>query len=195
MSKTVEFLFDVGSPNAYLAYTQLPGLAARCGAEIVWTPMLLGGVFKATGNQSPASVPAKGAYMQIETARFVRRYGIPFQRNPHFPVNTLSLMRGAVAYQMEGDFQRYLKVIFEGMWVMPRKLDDPAELAAVLTAGGFDADDFVARIGRQEVKDRLIQNTEQAVARGVFGAPSFFVGEELFFGQDRLEMIEDALLD
>lgn len=193
MTKIVEFLFDVGSPNAYLAYARLPGVVERTGATILWTPMLLGGVFKATGNRAPGEVPAKGAYIQLETARFVARYGIPYQRNPDFPINTMALMRGAVSYQMDGDFESYLELIFEAMWVHPQKLDDEAVLKSVLTGGGFDWDDFGDRIGRQAVKDRLRANTEEAVVRGVFGAPSFFVGGELFFGQDRLDWVEEIL--
>ncbi len=193
MTKIVEFLFDAGSPNAYLAYARLPGIVERTGATIMWTPMLLGGVFKATGNRAPGEVPAKGAYVQLETARFVARYGIPYQRNPDFPINTMALMRGAVSYQMDGDFDSYLKLIFEAMWVHPQKLDDEAVLKSVLTGGGFDWDEFSDRIGRQAVKDRLRANTEEAAARGVFGAPSFFVGEELFFGQDRLDWVEEIL--
>jgi 2-hydroxychromene-2-carboxylate isomerase len=193
MSKIVEFLFDVGSPNAYLAYARLPGIVGRTGATVLWTPMLLGGVFKATGNQAPGEVPAKGDYVQLETTRFVARYGIPYQRNPDFPINTLALMRGAVSHQMDGDFDAYMKLIFEAMWVHPQKLDDEAVLKSVLTEGGFDWDEFCDRIGRQAVKDRLRANTEDAAARGVFGAPSFFVGEELFFGQDRLDWVEEML--
>lgn len=193
MAKSVEFLFDFGSPNAYLAYTQLPGIAARTGAALIWTPILLGGVFKATGNRSPAEVPAKGAYMGIDGARFVKRYGVPFQRNPHFPVNTLAMMRGAVSYQMDGDFDGYVKAMFEAMWVEPRNLNEPAELGAALQAAGFAPEDFMDRIGRQEVKDKLMANTQGAVERGVFGAPTMFVGDEMFFGQDRLDFVEEAL--
>ena len=193
MRKTVEFLFDFGSPNAYIAYARLPGIARRRGAGIVWTPMLLGGVFKATGNRSPAEIPAKAAYMRTDAQRFLARHGIPFEHNPHFPVNTLSLMRGAVAYQMEGDFDGFVKTMFETMWVRPRNLGDLAVLEAALREGGHDPADFAERVARQEVKDRLRANTEDAVRRGVFGAPTFFVGEEMFFGQDRLDWVEAAL--
>ena len=160
---------------------------------IIWTPIHLSGVFKATANRAPAEVPVKGAYNRLDTARTVARYGIPYERNPDFPINTLALMRGAVSYQIAGDFEAYVKLIFEAMWVNPRKLDDEAVLRPVLDAGGFAWADFTDRIGRPAVKQRLIDKTESAVARGVFGAPSFFVGDELFFGQDRLEWIEEML--
>lgn len=193
MAKSVEFLFDFGSPNAYLAYTQLPDIAARTGAELTWTPILLGGVFKATGNRSPAEVPAKSAYMRVDGARFVKRYGVPFARNPHFPVNTLAMMRGAVSYQMDGDFDGYVKAMFTAMWVEPQNLNEPAVLGAALQAAGFAPEDFMDRIGRQAVKDKLMANTQGAVERGVFGAPTMFVGDEMFFGQDRLDFVEAAL--
>ncbi|MEE8436655.1 MAG: 2-hydroxychromene-2-carboxylate isomerase [bacterium] len=193
MTKQVDFYFDFGSPNAYLAYTQLPAVAERTGAEITWRPMLLGGVFKATGNVSPATVPAKRAFMEIETERFIRRHGIPFARNPHFPVNTLTLMRGAAAHQLHGDFPRYVKTCFEAMWVNPRDLNDPSEVEAMLGEAGFDLAQFRAWVEDPSVKDALRAQTEAAVARGVFGAPTFFVGGEMFFGKDQLEMVEQAL--
>ena len=193
MRKAVEFLFDVGSPNAYIAYTQLPAIAKRTGADIIWTPMLLGGVFKATGNRSPAEIPAKAAYMRVDGQRFIQRYDIPFERNPDFPINTLALMRGALAYQIDGNFFGYLDCVFDAMWIHPKNLNDPEVVAATLLAGGIDPADFLDRIGRQEVKDKLRTNTENAVERGVFGAPTFFVDDEMFFGQDRLDMIEESL--
>ena len=195
MQKTVEFCFDFGSPTSYLAYTQLPKIAAECGANILWRPMLLGGVFKATGNASPVSVPAKGRWMSHDIQRWARRYGVPFVFNPHFPINTLSLMRGAVAMQMHrpGDFERYLGVVFHAMWEAPRNLGDAAALAATLNEAGFDSDAFTAMVGDPQVKAGLVANTENAVARGVFGAPTFFVDEQMFFGQDRLDFVREAL--
>jgi len=195
MDKVVEFFFDVGSPTTYLAYTQLPAIAAECDARIDWRPMLLGGVFKATGNSSPVTVPAKGRWMSDDIARWARRYGVPFSFNPHFPINTLTLMRGAAGLQLRqpGDFQRYLGVVFNAMWVAPRNLGDPAVLAATLVEGGFDPDAFGALVADPEVKARLVANTEEAVARGVFGAPTFFVGKQMFFGQDRLDFVRAAL--
>jgi len=194
--RTVECFFDVGSPTAYLAWTQLPKIAAEADATIAWRPMLLGGVFKATGNASPVAVPAKGRWMNDDIARWARRYGVPFAFNPHFPINTLTLMRGATGMQMRrpADFARYLDVIERAMWEVPKNLGDPAVLAATLAAAGFDADDFVALVGDPEVKARLVATTEEAVARGVFGAPTFFVGDAMFFGQDRLDFVREALL-
>ena len=196
MKRTVEYFFDVGSPTAYLAWSQLPKIAAEAGATIAWRPMLLGGVFKATGNASPVTVPAKGRWMNEDIARWARRYGVPFAFNPHFPINTLTLMRGATGMQMrrQDDFPRYLDVIERAMWEAPKNLGDPAVLAATLAAAGFDADEFVALVGDPEVKARLVATTEEAVARGVFGAPTFFVGDAMFFGQDRLDFVREALL-
>ena len=194
MSKQVEFFFDFGSPTTYLAYTQLPKLAAA-GADLVWRPMLLGGVFKATGNSSPVTVPAKGRWMGDDLLRWARRYGVPFTFNPHFPVNTLTLMRGAVGMQLRqpDSFARYVDAMFNAMWVAPRNLGDPAVLAATLSQAGFDADAFTALVGDAEVKSRLISTTEEAVARGVFGAPTCFVDGQMFFGQDRLDFVREAL--
>jgi 2-hydroxychromene-2-carboxylate isomerase len=195
MSKTVEFFFDVGSPTTYLAWTQLPAIARETGASIVWRPMLLGGVFKAAGNASPVTVPAKGRWMVADIARFARRYGVPFAFNPHFPVNTLTLMRGAAGMQLR-EPQRlgaYLDAVFRAMWVDAVDLGDAAQVARVLDAAGFDADAFAALVGDPAVKAALIANTEEAVARGAFGAPSLFVDGELFFGQDRLDFVREAL--
>jgi 2-hydroxychromene-2-carboxylate isomerase len=194
MTKSVEFLFDFGSPTTYLAYKQLPKIAARHGARIVWTPMLLGAVFKATGNSSPAMIPAKARYMNSDLARFAKRYGVVLNFNTHFPVNTLPIMRGAVAYQSTTQFDIYVNAMFDAMWAHPRNLNDPGEIAHVLKDIGIDPGDFMARIERADVKEKLKANTEGAVARGVFGAPTFFVNGEMFFGQDRLDFVEEELL-
>jgi len=195
MSKTLEFHFDFGSPASYLAYTQVPRIAAETGATLVWHPMLLGGVFKATGNASPATVAAKGRWMNADLPRWAVRWGVPYTRNPHFPINTLTLMRGAVGLLMRqpDDFKRYADAVYHGMWVEPRNLGDAAELATVLAAAGFDAEAFMALVGDPEVKAQLVANTEASVARGVFGAPTCFVGDTLFFGQDRLDFVREAL--
>ena len=193
--KTVEFYFDVGSPAAYLAATQLPQLCADAGATLVWKPFLLGGVFQATGNHSPAQVLHKGPYMNADLRRFAKRYGVPFVHNPHFPINTLLLMRGAIGMQMKEPerFAAYVDAVFHAMWVEPRNLNDPATVGAVLQAAGFDAQALVALAGAQDVKDRLKATTEQAVARGVFGAPTMFVGDTMFWGQDRLDFVREQL--
>ncbi len=194
MTKTVEFFYDFGSPTVYLAATQLPAIAAAVGATIDWRPMLLGGVFKSTGNQSPVVVPAKAAYMNNDLERFAKRYGVPFSFNPHFPINTLALMRGAVAYQDDVVVSStYRDAIFRAIWVEARNLNEPDVIGQVLSDAGLDPAELMNRIGQQNVKDQLIANTAEAVNRGVFGAPTFFVGEQMFFGQDRLDFVAEAL--
>ncbi|WP_313089479.1 2-hydroxychromene-2-carboxylate isomerase [Pseudomonas sp.] len=195
MTKTLEFFFDVGSPASYLAWSQLPALCADTGAQLRCRPMLLGGVFHATGNSSPATVPAKGRYMAADLLRHARRYGVAFAFNPYFPINTLALMRGAIGYQLQRpeDLPRYLEALFNALWVDQRNLGDEAVLAAVLTEAGLDAEQFRALITDDRIKNALKVNTEEAVQRGVFGAPTFFVDEEMFFGQDRLSFVKDAL--
>jgi 2-hydroxychromene-2-carboxylate isomerase len=195
MSKTVEFFFDFGSPTSYLAYTQLPKIAASAGAEVLWRPMLLGGVFKATGNASPVTVPAKGQWMFKDMAQWSKRYGVPLALNPHFPVNTLTVMRGAVGLQLKqsADFLRYVDLMYRMMWATTRNLGDMAVLGATLAEAGFDVQAFTALVAEPEVKAALVANTEEAVQRGVFGAPTMFVGPQMFFGQDRLEFVREAL--
>ncbi len=194
--RSIEYFFDVGSPTSYLAWTQLPKIAAETGATIAWRPMLLGGVFKATGNASPVTVPAKGRWMNDDIRRWADRYGVTFRFNPHFPINTLTLMRGATGLQMRqpANFPRYVEVVERAMWETPKNLGDPAVLAATLTGAGFEAEAFAALVADPEVKARLVATTEEAVSRGVFGAPTFFVGDQMFFGQDRLDFVRDALL-
>ena len=189
--KQVEYFFDFGSPTSYLAWTQLPKIAADTGATIAWRPMLLGGVFKATGNASPVTIPAKGRWMHADIARWAEHYGVPFRFNPHFPINTLTLMRGATGLQMRqpDDFMRYLDVVHRAMWESGSDLGDPAVLASTLGDAGFDAAEFMALVADPEVKARLVATTEEAVARGAFGAPTFFVGDAMFFGQDRLDFV------
>lgn len=195
MSKTVDFYFDVGSPTAYLAYTQLPRIAAECKATVVWKPMLLGGVFKATGNASPAAVAAKSRWMRQDMDRWAARYGEALAHNPHFPINTLTLMRGATGFLAKdrGEFLHYLSVIYPAMWQSPRNLGDTDVLAALLRENGVDVDAFVAMVSEPAVKAQLVATTEEAVARGVFGAPTMFVNEQMHFGQDRLEWVRQAL--
>ena len=193
MGKTVEFLFDVDSPASYVAFKRLPAIAQRTGATIDYQPFLLGGVFKATGNHSPAEIPAKGAWTSVDLARFAARHGVPFARNPFFPINTLHLMRGATGLLDDGRFMAYVEAVFDAMWRDPKNLGDPAELAPVLARAGLTPDEFQALTAREDVKARLKATTEQAVERGAFGAPTMFVGDEMFFGQDRLDFVEEAL--
>jgi len=191
----IEFHFDFGSPNAYLAHRVIPAIEHRIGARFRYVPILVGGVFKATNNRSPAEAFAdirnKRAFMELETQRFLARHGIgDFRRNPFFPVNTLTLMRGAVAARHEQCFERYVDTVFHHMWSEPKKLDDPEVIRAVLDDNGFDAERLLARAQSAEVKQELLRNTEASVARGTFGAPTFFVGEEIFFGKDQLRDVE-----
>ena len=195
----VEFHFDFGSPNAYLAHAVLPAIERRTGARFAHIPVLLGGIFKLTNNQSPvtafAGVRNKLEYEQLEMQRFIRRHGIErFQPNPHFPVNTLLVMRGAVAAELEGVFQAYVDAVFRAMWEEGRKMDDPAVARAALDEAGLDAARLLARTQEQEVKDRLLRNTERSAERGAFGAPTFFVADEMFFGKDRLRDVEEAIM-
>ena len=195
MHKIVDFHFDLGSPASYLAWTQLPALCAREGATLRYCPMLLGGVFQATGNASPAMIPAKGRYLFTDLARFAVRYGVPYGLPPGFPVNTLTLMRGLVGTQLRAPerFEALLAVLFNGLFAQRRNLSDSAVLDQTLVEGGFDPQLFRALAADDEVKAILRQATEVAVARGVFGAPTCFVGDEMFFGQDRLDFVEAAL--
>ena len=193
MARTLEFYFDYGSPYSYLADTQVEAIAKRTGAALVRKPMLLGGVFKATGNASPMTVALKSKWSAFDMPMWARHYGVPFNRNPHFPVNTLALMRGAAAAQIDGLFERYHPAMYKAMWIDGRNLNDIKEVAAVLTEAGFDAQKFGQRIQDQDVKDQLKATTDDAVGRGVFGAPTMFVENMMFFGNDRLPFVEMAL--
>lgn len=191
-----EFLFDFASPNAYLAYRVIPEIEARTGVKFTYTPVLLGGLFKLTGNQAPmiafSGVPNKLAYEMLELRRFIARHKLDaFQMNPHFPVNTLLLMRGAVAAEMAGVLPAYVEAGFHHMWEAPKKMDHPAVAAEALAASGLDAAALLAR--NEGVKAKLMANTEAAAKRGAFGIPSFFVGEELYFGKNTLRDVEEAL--
>jgi 2-hydroxychromene-2-carboxylate isomerase len=195
MSKTLEFFFDFGSPASYLAWTQLPKLCADSGARLVYRPMLLGGVFQATGNTSPVTVPAKGAYTFRDFSRFARRYGVSLNVNPNFPINTLTLMRAATGVQLHlpERFEAFVAAVYTALWVDGLNLGDPAVVGEVLVKAGFDPQSILALTAQQDVKDALKATTEEAVRRGVFGAPSMFVADELFFGQDRLDFVREAL--
>jgi len=194
----VEFHFDFGSPNAYLAHLVIPSIEQRTGARFEYVPVLLGGVFKLTNNRSPAEsfsgIKNRLEYEALERQRFVRRHGITcFTWNPFFPVNTLLIMRGAVAAQLEGCFARYVDEVFRHMWAEPKKMDDPEVVRAALHASGLDAESLLARTQEPQVKERLLQSTQASVARGAFGGPTFFVGEEIFFGKDRLRDVEEEI--
>jgi 2-hydroxychromene-2-carboxylate isomerase len=195
MTRAVEFFFDVGSPAAYLAWTQLPKIVQSTGSEIEYRPMLLGGVFQATGNRSPMEVPAKGQYMVDDLQRFARRYGVPFRHNPHFPINTLTLMRMVLGLQLREPERMvpFVDAVFRAIWVDARNLNDPVVATEVLRQAGFDPEKMLALAGDAAVKDDLKVATQEAVARGVFGAPTFFVGGEMFWGQDRLDFVKEAL--
>jgi 2-hydroxychromene-2-carboxylate isomerase len=194
MKKEVEFLFDYGSPFSYLASLQIEGFAKRNNATIVYTPILLGAVLKATGNASPMTVPAKGRYMATELRRWAARYSVPFKPNPYpFLSNTLRLMRGAVATQKMGFFPLYHRAVYRAVWAEPQDLGDETILRRLLATAGLPASELMTVAEHQDVKDSLRDNTEQAVARGVFGAPTFFVGNEMFWGNDRFDFVEEAL--
>lgn len=196
MSKSVEFYFDFGSPASYLAWTQLPKLCAETGAALVYKPMLLGGVFQATGNQSPVMIPLKARFVFKDMQRFAGRYGVVLNFCPGFPINTLTLMRLATGVQVRlpQRFDAFVTAVFNGLWVDALNLGDPSVLAEVLSKAGFDPQAMLVLASEQEVKDSLKAVTEEAVSRGVFGAPSMFVSNELFFGQDRLDFVREALL-
>ena len=195
MTKTVEFYFDLGSPTTYLAHTQLAKICADTQSELIYIPMLLGGVFKATGNASPAVIPAKGRYMFQDLDRFAKRYGVQLRFNPHFPINTLILMRAVTGMQLHQPqrFADFVDCLFKALWVEGRNLNDPQTIAGVLTENGFDTQEIMALTNDESVKAALKENTEKAIKRGVFGAPSMFIGDQMFFGQDRLDFVEEAL--
>jgi 2-hydroxychromene-2-carboxylate isomerase len=195
----VEFHFDFGSPNAYLSHAVIPGIEQRTGAKFVYVPILLGGVFKLTHNRSPieayAGIRNKLPYEQLETQRFIARHGITsFTFNPFFPVNTLALMRGAIAAQRLGVFKHYVDQMFRHMWAEPRKMDDPEVIRATLQESGFAAAKLMALAQEQSVKDELAANTARSVERGTFGAPTFFVDDDIYFGKDRLRDVEEAIV-
>jgi len=193
MSKRVEFFYDFGSPASYLAHTQLPKIAGKTGAEIIHRPFLLGGVFKATGNSSPMAVAAKGTWLLNDLERYAKRYGVPLVFNPHFPINTVQLMRGATWTRENDLLPAYQDAMFKAVWEEARNMNDPEEVARVLQANDIDPGQFTEAIADQNIKDKLRADTEEAVGRGAFGAPTMFVGGDMFWGQDRLDFVEEAL--
>lgn len=193
MPRQVEFFYDFTSPTAYLAWSRLPAILERTGAEVLYRPMFLGGVMQTTGNRPPGTVEAKGRWMREDLRRWAKRYNIPFQHNPHFPMMTLMVQRAASEWVMRPDFERYLAAIFNAAWQEQQNIADKETLASIVTEAGFSAADFFAAAENPANKEKLKATTDEAVARGVFGAPTFFVGEEMHFGQDRLDFVEDAL--
>ena len=195
MTASFDFYFDFGSLASYLAHTQLPRISAETGAKPQMYPMLLGGVFQATGNASPMAVPAKGRYVYIDMKRFADAYGVPLVMNPHFPIITTTLMRGATALQGQGDeaFQRYMDAIYRAIWVEALNMNDPGVVGEVLTRAGFDPAAVLAMANEQATKDKLKAVTMTAVERGVFGAPTFFIGDHMYWGQDRIEQVIQTL--
>ena len=194
-----QFMFDFGSPNAFLSHEAIPAIEQRSGVKFEYIPVLLGGIFKATNNKSPAETLAgvknKREFMQLETDRFVRRFNVkPYVWNPFFPVNTLNLMRGAIAAQAEGVFEKYVEAAFHHMWVEPKKMDDPEVAAKALTESGLDGAKLLTRAQEPELKAKLVENTQSAVERGAFGSPTFFVGSEMFFGKEQLREVEELIV-
>ena len=198
MPPVVEFHFDVGSPNAYFCHKVLPSMAARTGVPVRYVPVLLGGVFKLTNNQAPMvqfkGIKNKNEYQRLEMVRFIKKHGLThFQMNPHFPVNTVTIMRGAVAADMDGKLAAYADAVFHHMWEAPKKMDDAEVIRSALDLSGLDGARLLARAQDQDVKDALLKATEASVARGSFGSPTFFVGDEMYFGKDRLRDVEDDI--
>ena len=198
MSTNPQFLFDVGSPNAYLSHEAIPAIEKRTGVKFEYVPILLGGIFKSTNNKSPAEslagIKNKREFHALETERFIKRFQVqPYVWNPFFPVNTLNLMRAAVAAQFEGVFEKYVEAAFRHMWREPKKMDDPEVATKALTSSGLDGARLLARAQEADVKARLIENTQSAVERGAFGSPTFFVGSEMFFGKEQLREVEEMV--
>jgi 2-hydroxychromene-2-carboxylate isomerase len=189
MAKQVEFFFDYGSPFSYLADTQLPNLIKKTGAKIIYQPILLGGIFKATGNSSPITIPAKGKYMGGDLARWAKHYGVVLEMNPFFPINTIRVMRGAIAAQNAGCFPAYHSTMFRAMWAERVNLGAPEIVKPIFERLGMDPDS----VERDDIKEKLKANTDDAVSRGAFGAPTFFVGDAMFWGNDRMDFVEQAL--
>jgi 2-hydroxychromene-2-carboxylate isomerase len=198
VSANPQFLFDFGSPNAYLSHEAIPAIEQRTGAKFEYVPILLGGIFKATNNKSPAETLAgvknKPEFMRLETERFLQRFKVqPYVWNPFFPVNTLNLMRAAIAAKLEGVFERYVEAAFHHMWREPKKMDDPEVAAKALSSSGLDGARLLTRAQEPEVKAKLLENTQSAVERGAFGSPTFFVGSEMFFGKEQLREVEEMV--
>jgi 2-hydroxychromene-2-carboxylate isomerase len=198
MTKTVDFYFDFASPNAYLSHQVVPGIEERTGTKFNYIPVLLGGIFKATNNKPPMEaffgILNKNEYQSVEMKRFQERYGIDkFKMNPHFPVMSLQIIRGAVGAQQDGYLDKYIDEVLKHMWEEPKKMDDPEVIKEAFTESGFDADRLMNQMQDPDIKAQLIENTEKAVKRGTFGIPTFFVGDDIYFGKDTLWQVEEAL--
>jgi 2-hydroxychromene-2-carboxylate isomerase len=193
MVKSVEFYFDYGSPASHIAFFPLRKLAAQAGATLVWRPILLGAVFKAINSHSPAEIAPKGKWMMWDLANYARRHGVPFVHNPHFVINTLPLMRGALVAERRGELECYSEAMFLAIWRDALDMGDPAVIAATLARRGFDAQAYIAGVQEPAIKEELKARSDAAVARGVFGTPTFFVGEQMWWGQDRLDWVGEAL--
>lgn len=193
MSKSVEFFFDYGSPASHLGFFELRKIARAAGAEIVWRPILLGAVFKAINSHSPVDIAPKGKWMMWDLANHAERYGIPFVHNPYFVINTLPLMRGALIAERRGEIERYSEAMLNAVWRDALNMGDPAVIGQALVKNGFDAKAYFAGTQEQSIKDELKARSDAAVSRGVFGAPTFFVGDKMWWGQDRLDWVRDAL--
>ena len=193
-----KFIFDFGSPKTYLVYKLLPGIEKRTKTKAEYVPVLLGGIFKSTNNVSPIesfkTVPAKGKYDDLDTARFVKKHDIAFNFNSNFPINTLNLMRGAIFAQENGIFDKYVEVVFKSMWVDNKKMDDLQVIQTVLLENGLPVKEIFEGTQDQKIKDKLIKNTSEAVEKGIFGAPSMLVEDELFFGKESLQDVEELIL-
>jgi 2-hydroxychromene-2-carboxylate isomerase len=193
MSDRIDFYFDYGSPTSYLAYKQLPGVIMRTGVEVDHRPILLGGVYQATSNHSPLDLPLKRKWMEGDMQFFAERYGVPFAPNPYFPINTLVLMRGAVYAQQEGFLDQYSDAVFHAMWGSPENMNEPAVIAKVLQSADLNVQKIVAATQDPAIKEQLKSNTQEAIDRGAFGAPIIFIGDRMFFGQDRVQYVEEIL--
>lgn len=194
MTKQVEFFFDIVSPASYLAWTQMPALAEETGAEVVYRPFFVPGIFKQAGSSSPITVPAKGDWLFIDLDRFAKRYGVPFVMNDKFPLNSLYMMRGLIAVRDTPQFKALGDGFFQAMWADNQDLNDPAVVQRVVEQAGIDVDQYTVAIGDPAIKQAVFDITDEAVSRGVFGAPTFFVGDEMYWGQDRLDFVREALL-
>jgi 2-hydroxychromene-2-carboxylate isomerase len=193
MTKNVEIFFDILSPPSYLAWTQIPGMLERTGAGAIWRPMFTIGLHELTGNRSPISVPNKGKWIMGDLQRFARRYGVDFNLNPNGFINILPADRAVAVAERDGTVEQLIAALYPAMWVEGQDVSNLEVLKQVIASTGLDADYYLEAINTDEIKDKLKNNTQEAADRGAFGAPTFFVGEEMFFGQDRLEFVEEEL--